>query len=97
MQLAFVQSAAYRVKNNKGEEVLLVQQGAEWNGMEELRDPKGRALVIARNLSYAGFFENFLRPDDGGTMTIVMGDKGLIAELTPIPQGAAVGAGSAAP
>lgn len=80
-ELQYTPVAAYKV----GDKILT--SISSWNGLEELRDDKGRKLIVFRS-SGSAFRESFCElfqavglPMEPGTMTVMSGTPDLLVEL----------------
>jgi len=80
-ELKYIPVAAYKV----GEKVLT--SVSSWNGLEELRDDKGRKLIVSRaprsafQESFCELFQAAGLPVEPGIMTVMSGTPDLLAEL----------------
>ncbi|WP_288897400.1 hypothetical protein [uncultured Delftia sp.] len=80
-ELKYTPVAAYKV----GE--MIFTCFSSWNGMEELRDQKGRKLIVARENagsfaeSFVGLFGVLDIPSKEGSMRVLSGSPDLLMEL----------------
>ncbi|WP_333907491.1 hypothetical protein [Delftia acidovorans] len=80
-ELQYTPVAAYKV----GDKILT--SVSSWNGLEELRDEKGRKLIVSRaprsafRESFCELFQAVGLPMEPGTMMIMSGTPDLLVEL----------------
>lgn len=77
--IAFERVGCYRVNGH------ILTSVSKWNGLEELRDEKGRKLIVwmlgGTGPGFHGLFEKLFGQSQDGVLEPIVGDLELMAEL----------------